>query len=94
MKIQTHACERANNRCHKKISADGKSICRVPSYPTSHTCSYREVRPKHTAEAFKLLQKLSLATDRSGVENGYDVCPELRGGDFLYPADSGEHLSL
>ena len=93
MTVQTHSCEKANYRCHKVISENRTTHCRVPKYPQSHTYSWRKIPTFHSDEALEKLFYLDLAVRSQNRDDTYDVSSALQGGKFEYPASSDEHLS-
>lgn len=100
-RIQSHSCERADFRCHKRrkvVSNDNSgteriiSECRVPQYPPSYSDSFERIHAPHSGEALEVLLRVGLASRGHG-SNEIVVGAELEAGRHQYSADVGQHVS-
>ncbi|KAF4646955.1 hypothetical protein FOL47_005308, partial [Perkinsus chesapeaki] len=96
-RVQTHNCEKARYRCHKRKKIPGNIapektewVCRFPKRPQSHSYGYQDIAVEHSAEAKAILVDCGLAT-----VNGNDTTyhEALRSGKHVYPASKTEHFS-
>ncbi|KAF4651135.1 hypothetical protein FOZ61_010750, partial [Perkinsus olseni] len=100
-KIQSHSCERADFRCHKrrKVVVDEEnneerivSECRVPHYRPAYNDSFDVMNAPHSAEALQLLLRLGLGRRLAGTGE-IVVGEELIAGRHQYSSDLGTHIS-
>ena len=90
--IQSHSCEKARWRCHKKTDKLGRSMCRVPKYTPSFEYGYEEVHHVFSHETKEILLKLGLA-HIDPITNIIRISPALTGGKHSYPTDKGVTIS-
>jgi hypothetical protein len=83
--IQRHDCQKANNRCHKRINDEGQTVCRVPVHPPSNQYSYEEIPMTFDEQATDILSKLELAEKQA--DGKIKLHPDLQGGRWHYPSD-------
>jgi len=92
-KILFHSCAQAGYHCmHQVGTKDGDLQCRVADYfdenPIPSSYGYKKMNPLHQQEAMDLFEKLGLY-DKHGepLDSRFDA------GQYVYPANHGEHLS-
>ena len=90
--IQSHSCENAKFRCHKKTDQLGRSVCRVPNYEPSNSYSYEPIHFEFSEETKNLFLELGLAYI-DPVTCRLHISPELIGGKHSYPANRHETIS-
>ena len=89
MNIQTHDCDKGNNRCMVRVDTNGNLRCRFPPYDPSNVVWMKEIPVQYSADALKVLTDLGLCYYSDGVE---ELSQELRCYKFSYPAVKGEHV--
>ena len=90
VRIHTHDCSKAANRCKIKRDANGTPICRFPPYEQSNVFWLKDITVPYKKETLLLLEKLKLATPIDDFN--YELDEHLTTNKFSYPADKGAHL--
>ena len=89
MNIQTHDCEKGNNRCKIRVDTNGNLRCRFPPYDPSNVVWLKEIPVQYSDDALKILKDLGLCETLDGVD---ELSQELKCYKFSYPAVKGEHV--
>ncbi|XP_077976105.1 uncharacterized protein LOC144431999 [Styela clava] len=92
LKVSTHDCARAGERCMKRINDKGEVVCRVPRHPTSSKYFFQEKPDLYCADMTERMRRIGFAdnTDCRQLDGSITsrltmIDPRLRGGRYHYP---------
>ena len=92
VRLHSHNCWQANNRCLKRIDQEGNKVCRFPPNPMSHMNWVLDINTKYPDDALQTLQEIEMAELLPGTRDAMIVKDPLKCRKMMYAASSGEHM--
>nr|XP_039262880.1 uncharacterized protein LOC120338934 isoform X2 [Styela clava] len=95
LKVSTHDCAKAGERCMKRKNDKGEVVCRVPRHPTSFQYFFQENHNLYCPDMTERMRRIGFAanTDCRQLDGSISsrltmIDPRLRGGRYHYPTKS------
>ncbi|XP_039271516.2 uncharacterized protein LOC120345964 [Styela clava] len=94
LKMSTHDCSRAGERCMKRKNDKGEVVCRVPKHPTSSKYFFQEKHDLYSPDMMERMQRIGFADTTDCRQRDGSISsiltmtdPRLRGGRYHYPTN-------
>ena len=96
--VNTHDCNRCQQRCMKATNAFGEKICRYRKQPRSGNYNpdnwFENIELAYSEEVYGLLEEMGLASvNPDRYSNGWSLHDPLRAGKWHYDADQSEFFT-
>nr|XP_039258626.1 uncharacterized protein LOC120335208 [Styela clava] len=95
IKMSTHNCSRAGERCLKRKNEKGEMVCRVPRHPTSYQYFFQEKHDLYCPDMMERMKRIGFAENTNCRQPDGSISsrltmidPRLRGGRYHYPTRS------